>query len=76
MPNAPQPLGSKRQRFLVILVGVVIGYVVGRMVEDRYAWENARILTMALGGILAGVIARFSLERFRSPSDFGPRRSR
>ena len=65
MPRPPEPIGSKRDRYLVILVGVVVGYFVGRMVEDRYAWENARLLTMVVGGIVAGVVARFALERFR-----------
>ncbi len=46
-----------------ILVGVVLGYVVGRMLEDRLAWENARMLTMPIGGLLAGIVARFTFFR-------------
>lgn len=46
-----------------ILVGVVLGYVVGRMLEDRLAWENARMLTMPVGGLLAGIVARFTFFR-------------
>lgn len=77
MPKRGEPIGSKRDRFVVILIGVALGYFVGRVVEDRFAWENARILTMVVGGLLAGVGARFTLERFRGPGDSGPtRRSR
>jgi len=57
------PIGSPRGRFLAILVGVVLGYVVGRMLEDRMAWENARMLTMPVGGLLTGVLARFTFFR-------------
>lgn len=69
MPKPREPLGTKRDRFLVILVGVVVGYVLGLSVESRLAWENARILVMIVGGLVAGVIARFTLARFRSPPD-------
>lgn len=57
------PVGTKPTRYLGILVGVVVGYVVGRMLEERWAWENARMLTMPVGGLLAGVIARFTFFR-------------
>ncbi len=60
------PVGTKSTRYLAILVGVVVGYAVGRMLEDRMAWENARMLTMPVGGLLAGVVARFTF--FRDPS--------
>lgn len=60
------PVGTKSTRYLAILVGVVVGYAVGRMLEDRMAWENARMLTMPLGGLLAGIVARFTF--FRDPS--------
>jgi uncharacterized membrane-anchored protein YhcB (DUF1043 family) len=68
-PTARAPIGSTRDRYLAILVGVLLGYVVGRLLEDRYAWENARMLTMPVGGILIGVLARFTLDRFRDPDD-------
>jgi hypothetical protein len=54
---------------LVILVGVLAGYFVGRMLEDRFGWQNARMLTMPVGGLISGVIGRFTLERFRTPND-------
>ena len=60
------PVGTKPTRYLAILVGVIVGYVAGRMLEDRLAWENARLLTMPLGGLLAGIVARFTF--FRDPS--------
>jgi hypothetical protein len=62
------PIGKKRDRFLVILAGVVGGYVLGLVAEERYAWQNARSVPMVLGilgGLLSGVIARFTLQRFR-----------
>lgn len=61
--------GSKRDRYLVILVGVIAGYVVGRLCEERFGWTGAGMMTMPVGGLLAGVIARFTLPRFRDPSD-------
>jgi MFS family permease len=54
---------------LVVLVGVVIGYFVGGVLEDRFGWENAGMLTMPIGGLITGVIGRFALERFRVPGD-------
>ena len=63
MNERHEPVGTKSTRYLAILVGVVVGYVVGRMLEDRLAWENARMLTMPVGGLLAGVIARFTFFR-------------
>jgi hypothetical protein len=57
------PVGTRPTRYLAIFVGVVVGYVVGRMLEDRLAWENARMMTTPVGGLLAGVIARFTLFR-------------
>lgn len=67
MPSEPTPIGTRRARFGAILVGVLLGYVVGRMLEDRMAWENARLLTMPVGGLVAGVLARFTF--FREPRD-------
>jgi uncharacterized membrane protein YeaQ/YmgE (transglycosylase-associated protein family) len=49
----------------VILVGVLAGYVAGRLLEDRMGWQSAGMVTMPLGGLLAGVLARFTLARFR-----------
>jgi hypothetical protein len=66
MPQ-PRPVASQGARYLAILVGVIVGYVVGRMFEERMAWENARMLTMPVGGLIAGVIARFTF--FRDPPD-------
>lgn len=66
MKDDRTPVGTKSTRYLAILVGVVVGYAVGRMLEDRMAWENARMLTMPVGGLLAGVVARFTF--FRDPS--------
>lgn len=63
------PIGSRWDRYLVILVGVIAGYVVGRMLENRFGWTGAGMVTMPIGGLLAGVIARFTLPRFRDPSD-------
>ncbi len=67
MSERREPVGSKPARYLTILVGVIVGYVVGRLFEDRLAWENARMLTMPVGGLLAGVVARFTF--FRDPQD-------
>ena len=61
------PVGSKGSRYLVILVGVVAGYVVGQMLETRLGWTGAGMVTMPVGGLLAGIAARFTL--FRDPSD-------
>jgi hypothetical protein len=70
-----EAVASRRARYLAILVGVIAGYAVGRMLEDRMAWENARMLTMPIGGLAAGVIARFTF--FRDPPGSTPaRRSR
>ena len=67
MTPAPRaPVGSKRDRFLVILVGVLAGYAAGRLLEDHMGWQGADMLTMPLGGLVAGVIARFALARFRN----------
>jgi hypothetical protein len=63
MKESPQPVGTRSSRFVAILVGVIVGYVVGRMLEDRLAWDNARLLTMPVGGLLAGVVARFTFFR-------------
>lgn len=63
MKDARQPVGNRSSRYVVILVGVIVGYVVGRMLEDRLAWENARLLTMPVGGLLAGIVARFTFFR-------------
>ena len=63
MATPHTPVGSQGSRYLAILVGVIVGYVVGRMFEDRMGWENARMLTMPVGGLLAGVIARFTFFR-------------
>ena len=65
MPAPRAPIGSRRDRFLVILVGVLAGYVAGRLLEDRMAWQGAGMVTMPLGGLVAGVVARFALNRFR-----------
>ena len=63
MATPRTPVGSRSSRYLAILVGVIVGYIVGRMFEDRMAWENARMLTMPIGGLLAGIIARFTFFR-------------
>ena len=63
MTQEPTPIGTRGSRMGAILVGVVLGYVVGRMLEDRLAWENARMLTMPVGGLLAGIVARFTFFR-------------
>ncbi len=63
MATPRTPVGSKSSRYLSIFVGGIVGYIVGRMFEDRMAWENARMLTMPIGGLLAGVIARFTFFR-------------
>ena len=66
MTPAPRtPIGTKRDRFLVILVGVIAGHVVGRILEDRFGWAGVSMLTMPVGGLVAGVAARFALARFR-----------
>jgi hypothetical protein len=75
MPASAEPSGTKRDRFIVVLIGVVAGYVVGRLLEDRLGWPQAQYFTMPIGGLLAGVIARFSMDRFR-PSDEGNDRRR
>lgn len=63
MRDARPPVGTRSSRYVAILVGVLVGYVVGRMLEDRLAWENARMLTMPVGGLLAGIVARFTFFR-------------
>lgn len=73
MNDTRTPVGSQPARYVAILVGVVVGYAVGRMLEDRMAWDNARMLTMPVGGLLAGVIARFTFFR-ESPEDPATRR--
>lgn len=65
MPPNRTPVGSRSGRSFAILVGVVVGYVVGLMLEERLGWENARILAMPVGGVVAGVVARFTF--FRDP---------
>lgn len=60
-PNGP--VTTKRDRLLVILVGVIVGYVAGRWLEDRYASENLRILTMTIGGMIAAVIGSVVAQR-------------
>ena len=75
-PQPRQPIGRRSDRMLVILVGVLAGYFVGRMLEDRFGWENIGMLTMPLGGLISGVIGRFTLERFRTPNDKGDRNLR
>ncbi len=72
MPPPRTPVGSRRTRYLAILVGVVVGYVIGLMLEERLAWENARILAMPVGGVVAGIVARFTF--FRDPPDASPAR--
>lgn len=67
--SPPTPVGSKRDRYLVILVGVVAGYAVGRLLETRFGWTGAGMVTMPVGGLFAGVVARFTLARFREPPD-------
>jgi hypothetical protein len=67
VPPPRTPVGSRSGRYLAILVGVVVGYVVGLMLEERLGWANARILAMAVGGVIAGVGARFTF--FRDPRD-------
>jgi hypothetical protein len=59
------PIGSKRDRYLAILVGVIVGYFGGVFVEDHYGFDDARLLTTPVGGLLAGIIARFTVPRFR-----------
>lgn len=72
MPKPSQTIvGSQRERFVVILVGAVVGYVVGHLVEDRFALEDARIAGAMVGGILAGIVGRFALARFREPPQTG-----
>ena len=75
MPKPSQTIvGSQRDRFLVVLVGAVVGYVVGHMIEDRYGWTDARIVAAMIGGVLAGIIGRFVLARFREPPGGGSTR--
>jgi hypothetical protein len=74
MPPTSAPSGAQRDRFLVILIGVVVGYLVGRMLEDRFGWPQARYFAMPIGGLLAGVIARFTMDRFRPNDEGGDRR--
>ncbi|OQY68297.1 MAG: hypothetical protein B6D46_03685 [Polyangiaceae bacterium UTPRO1] len=66
--DTSRPTASRSSRYVAILIGVIGGYVVGRMLEDRLPWEHARMLTMPLGGMLAGIVARFTFFR-DSPSD-------
>jgi hypothetical protein len=47
------------------MVGVIAGYVVGKLLEQRFGWTSAGMVTMPAGGLVAGVIARFTLARFR-----------
>ena len=68
-PRDHTPIGSRRDRYLAILVGVVIGYLVGTYLEDRYAWKDVRMLTTPVGGLLVGVLARFALPQFRDPPE-------
>jgi hypothetical protein len=65
--SPPVPVGNRRERYLVILVGVIAGYAVGRLLETRLGWMGAGMVTMPVGGLLAGVVARFTLVRFREP---------
>ena len=66
MTFAPRtPIGTRRERFLVILIGVIAGAVVGRTLEHRFGWVGVGMLTMPVGGLVAGVVARFALARFR-----------
>ena len=72
MPKPSQTIvGSQRERFVVILVDTVVGYVVGHLIENRFALTDARIVGAMIGGILAGIIGRFALARFREPSQKG-----
>ena len=65
-PRADQtPVGTRRDRYIAILVGVVVGYMAGLSLEDRYGWQDARIVAMLVGGVLAGIVARFTVPRFR-----------
>jgi hypothetical protein len=59
------------ERTLVVLVGVVLGYVVGGELERAHGWTNARAVAMPLGGILTAIAARLTLARFapRPPGD-------
>lgn len=71
------PLGSRRDRYIAILVGVILGYVAGTYLEDHHGWKDARMLTMPVGGLLVGILARFLLPQFRDPAERpGPRRIR
>jgi len=60
------PLTSRAwgERMLVVFVGVVAGYVAGRVLEHEIGWPNAVIVTMPAGGLLTGIAARFTLARF------------
>ena len=70
-PPPREPIGRRSDRMLVVLVGVLAGYFVGKWLETRYGWENAGMLTMPVGGLLSGVIARFTLPQFRARNDKG-----
>jgi len=54
---------------LAVLVGVLAGYFVGKLLEDRFGWQNVIMLTMPIGGVVSGVIARFTLRRFSGADD-------
>jgi len=60
---------ARWDRYVVILVGVIAGYLLGRMLEERFGWTGAGMVTMPVGGLLAGIAARFTLARFRDPTD-------
>lgn len=70
MPKPSEKIvGSQRERFLVVLVGAVLGYLIGHAIEDRFAVQDARFAAAMVGGIVAGVVGRFALARFSSPQD-------
>ena len=72
MPKPSKTIvGSQRERYVVVLIGAVIGYVVGHLLEDQYGWKDARIVAAMIGGVLAGIIGRFALARFQKPHDTG-----
>ncbi len=68
-PPPREPIGRRSDRMLVVLAGVLAGYFVGKWLETRFGWENAGMLTMPVGGLISGVIGRFTLQRFRAPDD-------
>lgn len=68
MPSHGRFDGAWRDRMFVILVGVLLGFALGRYLEAHAGFENATLVTMPLGGILTGVLARVALDRFR-PKD-------